>query len=486
MLRHRRTVGTAAALTLGAVATAVFGFAAPASAHVTVNPSEATQGGYATVAFRVPNESDDASTTKLEVVLPADAPVALGVDHAGARLDGGRGEAQGRPRRCKVHGSEITEAVSKITWTAAGERRSSPGSSRSSRSRWARCRRGRHRWSSRRCRPTPTARCVRWIEEPTGGRRGAGAPGAGAHPHRRPPARRRRGAHRPAGRAAADDDDADGDGVAAGLGDRRPGRRASGGLLLGGLAFARTRRAGGAATATRRRPPEVIAPQARRTIRRAACFPGRYRGYPLIRWSRVGKVGRVSGYGGERANAVRADARRNAAADGRDRGAARRRRARAARPVRPTRVAPSAPGSRPCRHSGHAVVVRDVDELLRAEAPFARAGQARLRLDARTPDGPAFVGLAPPTRCGSGSTGARTPRCAGWRWPGARCRSGWSLPVTRRPPVTDRPRRRAARRADRPDHSGYARGSAPSSGPRRAGRPAAEPGGDAARRARPT
>lgn len=44
---------------------------------------------------------------------------------------------------------------------------------------------------------------------------------------------------------------------------------------------------------------------------------------------------------------------------------------------------------------GHAMVVRDVDELLRAEAPFTRAGQARLRLDARTPDGPAFVGLAP-------------------------------------------------------------------------------------------
>ncbi|WP_442934005.1 hypothetical protein [Micromonospora sp. CPCC 205561] len=47
------------------------------------------------------------------------------------------------------------------------------------------------------------------------------------------------------------------------------------------------------------------------------------------------------------------------------------------------------------RTSGHAVVVRDVDELLRAEAPFVRAGQARLRLEARTPDGPAFVGLAP-------------------------------------------------------------------------------------------
>ncbi|TWJ23700.1 hypothetical protein [Micromonospora endolithica] len=45
--------------------------------------------------------------------------------------------------------------------------------------------------------------------------------------------------------------------------------------------------------------------------------------------------------------------------------------------------------------AGHAVVVTDVDALLRTEAPFARAGSSRLRLTARTPDGPAFVGLAP-------------------------------------------------------------------------------------------
>jgi hypothetical protein len=44
---------------------------------------------------------------------------------------------------------------------------------------------------------------------------------------------------------------------------------------------------------------------------------------------------------------------------------------------------------------GHAVVVTDLDALIRQEVPFARGGQARLRLDARTPDGPAFVGLAP-------------------------------------------------------------------------------------------
>ncbi|RZU73775.1 hypothetical protein EV384_2196 [Micromonospora kangleipakensis] len=47
------------------------------------------------------------------------------------------------------------------------------------------------------------------------------------------------------------------------------------------------------------------------------------------------------------------------------------------------------------RTPGQAIVVTDVDGLLRAEAPFVRTGQARLRLTARTADGPAFLGLAP-------------------------------------------------------------------------------------------
>ncbi|WP_434090315.1 hypothetical protein [Micromonospora avicenniae] len=45
--------------------------------------------------------------------------------------------------------------------------------------------------------------------------------------------------------------------------------------------------------------------------------------------------------------------------------------------------------------SGHAVVVPDLDRLLRQEAPFTRFGQVRLRLEASTPDGPALLGLAP-------------------------------------------------------------------------------------------
>src|SRR5262245_11808516 len=74
---HRMRRSLRAALVVGAVsAIAVLGFAGVASAHVTVNPSEAPQGGFTKIAFRVPDESDSASTTKVDVFLPADQPVA--------------------------------------------------------------------------------------------------------------------------------------------------------------------------------------------------------------------------------------------------------------------------------------------------------------------------------------------------------------------------------------------------------------------------
>src|SRR5690349_4081735 len=44
---------------------------------------------------------------------------------------------------------------------------------------------------------------------------------------------------------------------------------------------------------------------------------------------------------------------------------------------------------------GYAFVVPDVDRLLRADASFTRIGDTQLRLRAETPDGPAFIGLAP-------------------------------------------------------------------------------------------
>jgi uncharacterized protein YcnI len=116
MIRKRLLPG--ALLALGAVFLGVFGFAGPASAHVTINPAEATQGSYGRFAFRVPNESDDASTVKLEVTLPADAPVAsVSTQPVPGWTAVVRRTQLATP--IEVHGSRITEAVSTITWTAA-------------------------------------------------------------------------------------------------------------------------------------------------------------------------------------------------------------------------------------------------------------------------------------------------------------------------------------------------------------------------------
>ncbi len=48
--------------------------AAPASAHVTI-PEPGKKGGFSIVTFSVPNERDDAGTTKIEVQLPQDSPL---------------------------------------------------------------------------------------------------------------------------------------------------------------------------------------------------------------------------------------------------------------------------------------------------------------------------------------------------------------------------------------------------------------------------
>jgi uncharacterized protein YcnI len=64
-------------LTVAAVAAASVGLTAlPALAHVSVSSSDATQGGFGVVTFRMPNEVDNANATELKVQLPADQPLA--------------------------------------------------------------------------------------------------------------------------------------------------------------------------------------------------------------------------------------------------------------------------------------------------------------------------------------------------------------------------------------------------------------------------
>ncbi|GAA3809492.1 YcnI family protein [Streptomyces phyllanthi] len=107
---------------VGAVAaSAVVVLSSPAFAHVSVAPEgTAAKGGYATVNFKVPNERDDASTTKLEVNLPMDHPLASVQPQA---VDGWKVEVTKSKldKPVEMHGEKIDEAVSKVTWTATGK-----------------------------------------------------------------------------------------------------------------------------------------------------------------------------------------------------------------------------------------------------------------------------------------------------------------------------------------------------------------------------
>jgi len=55
---------------VAAVAAAVLAAPAAADAHVTLQPQEVPAGGFTRLNVRVPNERDDASTTKVDVQLP--------------------------------------------------------------------------------------------------------------------------------------------------------------------------------------------------------------------------------------------------------------------------------------------------------------------------------------------------------------------------------------------------------------------------------
>ncbi|MFJ9540019.1 YcnI family protein [Streptomyces sp. NPDC101225] len=99
-------------------ASAVVVLSSPAFAHVTVQPEgTAAKGGYAVIDFKVPNERDDASTTKLEVTFPSDHPLASAMPQP---IDGWdvKVTTSKLAKPIEMHGKTIDEAVSKITWTA--------------------------------------------------------------------------------------------------------------------------------------------------------------------------------------------------------------------------------------------------------------------------------------------------------------------------------------------------------------------------------
>ena len=122
---NRSLLGRIGVATAGAAAL-VLAVAGPASAHVTVNPNTAVQGSYSKVSFRVPTESDTASTTKLQVTLPADTPIAS----VSTKPVTGWTVAAVKSRLAtpiKSGDRQITEAVTQLTWTAAAGAEIKPG-----------------------------------------------------------------------------------------------------------------------------------------------------------------------------------------------------------------------------------------------------------------------------------------------------------------------------------------------------------------------
>jgi periplasmic copper chaperone A len=105
---------------VGAAATvALAGAAGPATAHVTVSSTDAAPGGYGKLVFRVPNESDSAATTKLQVTMPADAPFASvsTKPHPGWKVQVDEARL---PQPVEVGDVTLTDAVRTVTWTAQG------------------------------------------------------------------------------------------------------------------------------------------------------------------------------------------------------------------------------------------------------------------------------------------------------------------------------------------------------------------------------
>ncbi len=116
-----RCVAVAATVGLTGVAGA-----GAAWAHVTADPEQAEQGGYANIAFRVPNEKDDAGTVEVKVTLPREHPLS---SVSTKPLPGWtvKMERVTLPEPVEVAGSEVSETVRSITWTAKPGTRIDPG-----------------------------------------------------------------------------------------------------------------------------------------------------------------------------------------------------------------------------------------------------------------------------------------------------------------------------------------------------------------------
>jgi uncharacterized protein YcnI len=99
---------------------------ATAGAHVTVRTDSTASGSFSALTFRVPNESDSASTVKFEAQLPQDTPF---LDVSTKPIPGWtvKMTESPLPEPVELEGTKITKAVRTVTWTASAAAAVKPG-----------------------------------------------------------------------------------------------------------------------------------------------------------------------------------------------------------------------------------------------------------------------------------------------------------------------------------------------------------------------
>lgn len=94
--------------------------AGAAAAHVVVSGDGASQGGYATITFRVPTERD-VPTTKIEIAMPQDTPIASVRVEPVPGWDASLIKEPPAVPMTDDDGASVDEVVSRVVWTATGE-----------------------------------------------------------------------------------------------------------------------------------------------------------------------------------------------------------------------------------------------------------------------------------------------------------------------------------------------------------------------------
>ena len=98
-----------------ALAAALLATPAVAEAHVTVQPDAAPAGGFVRLDVRVPNERDDAATTKVDVKFPPGFAEASYERVPGWSIKVTKAKLA---KPIRTDDGPVTEGVSRITWTA--------------------------------------------------------------------------------------------------------------------------------------------------------------------------------------------------------------------------------------------------------------------------------------------------------------------------------------------------------------------------------